>query len=143
MPARQYSKKRTKKQKEAQTIGKKGEIKVIKLLKKRGYRIIYSHQGKANSKPYDLIAVKGKDKIIVEVKSGLKPPIKITNFEKMLNKKGITKIILALVGTKYIHLLEYRKMSFAGVVAANTRKLRRRAKKAIESRQQNRPASVC
>lgn len=129
-----YKRKRTKKQQEVQKTGKKGELEVVKLLKKRGYRIIYSHQGRSVAGPYDIKAIKGKDRLIVEVKSGETPQIKIANFEKMLKEKGYNKVCLALVGRKYVHLLEYSKMSFAAMKASEKRKLRQRAKKTVCSR---------
>jgi hypothetical protein len=39
----------------------------------------------------------------------------------MLREKGFTKVGLAIVTEKDVHLLEYRKMSYAGFKASKTK----------------------
>lgn len=117
------TKKLTEKQRKALSEeGVKGEIKAEKWLKDHGFEIIESHEGKRKAGYYDIKAKKGKDNWIIEVKTGDTPKIKIANFEKMLDEKGFNKIGIALVTKDNVHLLEYKKMTFAGLKAWKTRK---------------------
>jgi hypothetical protein len=127
-------KKLTEKQRNVFLEGIKGEMKVEKWLRDRGFRIIESHEGKSCAGYYDIKARKGKDKWIMEVKKGENPKINIANFEKMLNEKGFNRIGLALVTDHNIHLLEYKKMTFAGLKATKTKRRKKAAKKAWETR---------
>jgi hypothetical protein len=58
------------------------------------------------------------------VKTGEEPSVKIPNFEKMLGEKGYNKVGLALVRGRRVYLLEYKKMTLAGIKASETRKQR-------------------
>ena len=122
----------TKKQQEVGKVGKQGEKIVTNWLRARGYKIVDEHAGKASNKPYDIKAYKGREKWIIEVKNGNAPPVKIENFVKMLGEKGFNKIGLALVHGKDVFLLEYNKMSWAGIKASRKFNHREAAKKAWE-----------
>ena len=113
---------RTQKQREASEKGTIAERYVEKWLKKRRFHIDYSHKGKKSNLPYDIKATRGKERWVIDVKSGEKPLIKIPNFEKMMEETGYNKVGLALVKGKRVYLLEYRKMSLAGIKAAETRR---------------------
>jgi hypothetical protein len=121
----------TPKQKNA--LGSQGtiaEMKVENWLRKKGYTIDYSHEGKKSSKPYDIPATKGKAKWVIDVKSGDKPLVKIRNIEKMIYETPkYNKIGFAFVGNDYIYLLEFKKWSKYGDDAAKTRKRRAAGKK--------------
>ena len=129
------SEKLTKKQRNALSFeGVRGEIRAEKWLEKHGFRIIESHKGKRSASHYDIKAEKGKDRWVIEVKTGEKPQIKIANLKKMLQEKGYNKLGLALVTKDDVYLLEYKKMTHAGYVAARTRKRKEAANKAWETR---------
>jgi Holliday junction resolvase-like predicted endonuclease len=117
--------------------GIKGEVEAENWLREHDFHITESHAGKAHAGHYDIKAKKGKDKWIIEVKTGESPQIRVANFRKMLQEKGFNKIGLALVTEGEVHLLEYKKMRLAGYKAARTKgpKVRKEAaKKAWETR---------
>lgn len=108
----------TEKQRKVFQEGEKGEIEAAKWLKEHGFYSV-----KRNTKPtgcWDIMARRGKDKWIIEVKTGEEPKINLSNFEKMIRMKGFTKIGLALVTEHYVHILEYPKMRFAAFKAWDT-----------------------
>lgn len=116
---------RTRKQRDASDKGTRAEIEVEKWLRKRHFINVEGHEGRKSALPYDITAEKGKDRWVIDVKTGEKPGIRISNFEKMLQMKGFNKVGFALVPEtkpKRVYLLEYRKMSLAGIKAAETRK---------------------
>ena len=131
-------KKLTAKQKEALgNKGSKAEELVKMWLEKKGYKIDYWHQNRKSNKPYDIKASKGKERWVIDVKTGSKPSVNISNIEKNMREKGYNKIGLALVRDKVVYLFEFRKMSEAGRKAAITRKAKRAAKKSWETRRQS------
>jgi hypothetical protein len=116
---------RTRRQIEASDKGTLAEMQVEKWLIKRRFTNVKGHEGKKSALPYDITAQKGKEKWVIDVKTGDKPGIRISNFEKMLQMKGFNKVGFALVPESRpyrIYLLEYKKMSLAGSKAAETRK---------------------
>lgn len=103
--------------------GTEAELVVEDWLKKRGYTIDYSHGGRKSNLPYDILATRGKERWVIDVKSGEKPLVKISNFERMIEENpGYNKIGLALVSGKRVYLLEYKKMTRAGEDAWETRR---------------------
>jgi len=116
----------------AQT-GTEGEKRAVDWLKDNGFKDI------KKNKPtgcWDIAARKGKEKWIIEVKSGEHPSIDLANFEKMVDQLG-NNIGLALVTEEYVHLLEYPKRRLAAVRAWKTR----RSKKLIHGKPININAS--
>ena len=108
----------TKKQLRVRPQGIQGEKEAEEWLKNHGFVDV-----RRNPKPtgcWDIKAKKGKYNWIIEVKTGEKPQINMSNFEKMTKMKGFTKIGLALVTENYVHLLEYPKMRFAAFKAWDT-----------------------
>ncbi len=98
---------------------------VTRWLQRRGFEIIESFN-KHHAGPYDIKARKGNNRWIIEVKSGKRPPINIENFRKMLDEsRGYNKIGLAILRKNQVHLLEYNKMSYAGLKAAETKRKNR------------------
>jgi Holliday junction resolvase-like predicted endonuclease len=112
----------TKKQKEVGKTGLSAEIKTKNWLKSHGFKIIESFN-KPHANHFDIKAQKGKDKWVIEVKTGENPSVNIENFLKMLKERGYRKIGLAIVAKNDVHLLEYKKMSLAGRKAWKTRRL--------------------
>ena len=128
---------------EAGEKGTEAEKKVVQWLRKRGYDIRYWHDGKKSNLPYDILAIKGNERWVIDVKTGNKPSVNISNIEKNLNDvklKRYNKIGLALVSDKYPwpYLFEYKKMSQAGYLASRTKKRRNAARKAVETRRATR-----
>ena len=125
-------------QKQVNALGPQGttaEQIVVRWLKKKGYHIDYSHRGKKSNLPYDILATKGKEKWVIDVKSGNKPQVKIQNIEKMIEKTpGYNTVGLALVGEDGIYLLQYNKWTKFGEKAAKTRKLSQAGKKSWVTR---------
>jgi len=109
----------TEKQKEVPKVGLRAERKVARWLAKHGFKDIKSFD-KPHAGYFDVKARKGREKWIIEVKTGEKPQININNFVKMLKTRGYKKIGLAIVTKKDVHLLEYNKMSLAGRKAQET-----------------------
>lgn len=68
---------------------KKSEKIAKEWMEARGFKIEYWHEGKASNKPYDILAVKGKEKWAIDVKSGKKTGINIKKFRELLDKKEI------------------------------------------------------
>jgi hypothetical protein len=126
----------TRKQKNALGLqGPTAEMEVEKWLKKKGYTVDYSHEGKKSNLPYDILATKGKARWVIDVKSGNKPLVKIENPRRMIYETpGYNKIGLAFVGQDYIYLFEFRKWSKFGDDATETRKWRNAGKKSWETR---------
>lgn len=116
----------TQKQKTASEEGTNAEKTAENWLEKRRFTIDYSHEGKKSAKPYDIKASRGKDRWVIDVKTGEEPSIRIVNFEKMLQEKGYNKVGLALVRGRRVYLLEYKKMSLAGIKAWETRRQTKR-----------------
>lgn len=112
----------TQKQKDAPKKGTQAEKFADKWLKERKFTIDYSHKGKKSAKPYDIKATRGKDRWVIDVKTGEEPTIKISNFERMLQEKGYNKVGFALVRGRHVYLLEYKKMTLAGIKAWETRR---------------------
>lgn len=111
----------TEKQRKVSALGKIGEKKVKKWLEDRGFNIDKSFS-KAHAGHYDIKASKGKEKWIIEVKTGERPSLNIANFFKMMNEKGFNKIGLAIVSNDDVHLLELKKTRIAALKAWKTRK---------------------
>src|SRR3989338_11658516 len=111
----------TKKQKEVGKNGLSAEIRATNWLKKHGFKVDENFT-KPHAGHYDIKARKGKERWIIEVKTGENPSINIENFLKMLDEKGFRKIGLAIVAKNDVHLLEYKKMSLAGRKAWKTMK---------------------
>lgn len=111
----------TEKQRGVSALGKKGEIKAKKWLEERGFAIEewFPH---AHAGYYDIKARKGKERWIIEVKTGENPSINIDNFLKMINEKGYNRIGLAIVTTDDVHLLQIKKTRIAALKAWKTRK---------------------
>ncbi len=125
--------------KEAGEKGTEAEMKVTQWLRKRGYHIRYWHEGKKSNLPYDILAIKGNERWIIDVKTGNKPSVNISNIEKILNDRKLkryNKIGLALVSDKYPwpYLFEYKKMSQDGFKASLTKKRSAAGRKAAETR---------
>jgi len=117
--------------------GTKAEELVKNWLEKRNYRIDYWHKNKKSNKPYDIKASKGKEHWVIDVKTGLKPSVNISNIEKNLGEIGYNKIGLALVRKNIVYLFEFKKMSDAGRKAALTKKYKNAGKESWETRRQN------
>lgn len=111
----------TKKQREVGKVGLVAERKTANWLKQHNFRDV-EYFKKPHAGHYDIKAQKGKDKWIIEVKTGENPSVNIENFLKMLKEKGFRKIGLAIVAKNDVHLLEYKKMSLAGRKAWRTRR---------------------
>ena len=108
-------------------------------LERKGYNIDYWHGNKKSNLPYDILASKGEERWVIDVKTGDKPGVNISNIAKILKSaklKGYNKIGLALVVEKkpWPYLFEYRKMSEAGRNADLTRRRRIAGKKAADTR---------
>jgi len=126
---------------EAGEKGTEAEKKVVQWLRKRGYDIRYCHERKKSNLPYDILAIKGNERWVIDVKTGNKPSVNISNIEKILNDaklKRYNKIGLALVSDKYPwpYLFEYKKMSQAGYKASLTKKRRNAGRKAAKTRRE-------
>lgn len=119
---------RTQEQNEASDKGTKAESYCVKWLEKRGFHIVEWHEGKKSNLHYDIKATKGNERWVIDVKTGKEPATKIPNFEKMLKEEGYNRVGLALVSGKHVYLLQYRKMSHAGDLAAETRRKRNNAR---------------
>lgn len=82
---------------------RESERRVAEWLNTHGFREV-----ERNPKPtghWDVKGRKGKDVWIIEVKSGDRPKIDMTNFEKMIEDETATMIGLALVTDRQVHLL--------------------------------------
>ena len=105
---------------------KRAEERVVEWLKKHRFKDV-----EKNHRPigcWDITARKGKEKWLIEVKTGEHPKIDMANFQKMLEQKGF-RIGLALVTEELdVHLLEYPKMRLVAFRAWKTRKNRERAR---------------
>ena len=82
------------------------------LEKIKGFKIEDWHKGKPSNKPYDILASKRGKLWAIEVKSGKKPTIKLSNFQKLLEMKNVDMIGLILVINNYPHLLLYNKHTY-------------------------------
>lgn len=111
----------TDKQRCVSIIGKRGEKKAKEWLEERGFRI-EEWFPKAHAGYYDIKAQKGKEKWIIEVKTGENPSINIDNFLRMLEEKGYNRIGLALVIKDDVHLLQIKKTRIAALNAWKTRR---------------------
>lgn len=111
----------TDRQKHVSSLGKKGEKKAKKWLEKRGFEIIewFPH---AHAGYYDIKARKGKEKWILEVKTGENPSINVPNFLRMINEKGFNRIGLAIVSSDDVHLLEIKKTRITALKAWESRR---------------------
>jgi Holliday junction resolvase-like predicted endonuclease len=56
-------------------------------LKSKGFDVLYCHEGKASNLPYDILAQKGSEKWVIDVKTGKNPSINLESFRKLLEKK--------------------------------------------------------
>lgn len=90
----------------------KDEERVVKYLQKKGFKVPDWHHKKPSNKPYDILATKNKQRWVVEVKGGKNPPVKLENFMKMLNKKNIDMVGLALVIDRHPFLLSYKRYTY-------------------------------
>ena len=115
-------KKLTDKQRKVFDEGYKAEEKVVYWLKEHGFHDVEKNPKRTGC--WDVKARKGKDKWIIEVKTGENPPIDMVNFEKMIRMRGFTKMGLALVTKDSVHLLEYPKSRVAAFKAWDTMKKR-------------------
>jgi Holliday junction resolvase-like predicted endonuclease len=111
----------TERQKGVSTLGKLGERKVKEWLEKRGFNIDDSFP-KAHAGFYDIKASKGKEKWIIEVKTGLTPKLNVNNLLKMTEEKNINKIGLAIVANDEVILLQIGKQQIAAMRAWKKRK---------------------
>jgi Holliday junction resolvase-like predicted endonuclease len=112
---------RTEKQRKVPDLGKAGERKVMEWLVERGFKIEeYFRRGHAGH--YDIKAAKGKEKWIIEVKTGENPSLNIANFLKMIEEKGYNRIGLAIATRDDVVLLEVRKTMIAALKAWKTRR---------------------
>ena len=84
------------------------------LEQKKAFKVLYWHQGKRSNKPYDMLALKNKRRWAIEVKTGAAPPIKLGNFQKLLEMRKIDMIGLVLVVNDYPYLLSYNKRTWRG-----------------------------
>ena len=102
-------------------MGKRGEKKAKEWLEERGF-IIEKWFPRAHAGYYDIKAIKGREKWIIEVKTGKNPSINIDNFLKMVNEKGYNRIGLAIVTDDDVHLLQIKKTKIAALKAWATRR---------------------
>ena len=97
----------------------------VKWLRKKGFRIDYSHKGKSSNEPYDIIArkrVNGINRIwAIDVKSGKNPSVKLKNFKKLLEDRRFNMIGYVFIIRGKPFLLEYSKWSHFGDKAYKAR----------------------
>lgn len=115
------NKESTGKQRHISVLGKRGERKAKEWLEEGGFTI-EEWFPRAHAGHYDIKARKGKEKWIIEVKTGSKPSINVANFLKMTNENGVNRIGLAIVTKGDVHLLEIKKTKIAALKAWKTRK---------------------
>lgn len=113
----------TERQRNVPALGRRGERKAKEWLEARGFRI-EEWFPKAHAGYYDIKAQKGKEKWIIEVKTGKNPSINVDNFLKMTSEKGYNRIGLALVTEDDVHLLQIRKARIAALKAWKTMRAR-------------------
>lgn len=111
----------TDKQRYVSALGKAGEKKVKEWLEERGFTI-EEWFPRAHAGYYDIKARKGKERWIIEVKTGENPSINVPNFLKMVHEKGFNRIGLAIVTKDDVHLLQIKKTKIAALKAWKTRK---------------------
>ena len=113
--------KQTERQRQVSKLGKLGERTAKEWLANRGFKI-EELSPKAHAGFYDIKASKGKEKWIIEVKTGLTPKLNINNLLKMTAEKNINKIGLAIVASDEVILLEIGKQQIAAMRAWKKRK---------------------
>ena len=116
----------------------KDEERVKKWLEKEGYKVTYWAERKRSNKPYDIKATKDSKKWIVEVKGGSRPPIRLSNFRKMLTEKNVDMVGLALVIDRHPYLLSFNKHVHSADLAWITRTRRKAANRAWKTRRNRR-----
>ena len=111
----------TEKQRKVPALGKRGEKKAKKWLEERGFTIEQWYP-QAHAGYYDIKARKGREKWIIEVKTGENPSINVDNFLRMIGEKGYNRIGLAIVTEDDVHLLQIKKTKIAALKAWKTRR---------------------
>ena len=111
----------TERQKRVPKQGNLGERVAKEWLEERGFTI-EEWFSKAHTGFYDIKASKGKEKWIIEVKTGLNPKLNVNNLLKMTDEKNINKIGLAIVAKEEVILLEIGKQQIAAMRAWKKRK---------------------
>ena len=111
----------TQKQRQVSALGKRGEKKAKEWLEERGFTI-EEWFPRAHAGYYDIKARRGRERWIIEVKTGENPSINVTNFLKMINEKGYNRIGLAIVTKDDVHLLQIKKTKIAALKAWTTRR---------------------
>ena len=113
--------------------GIRAELIAEEWLKRRRFCILYSPKGKPSNKPYDIIAERGSEKWVIDVKTGQNPSISLRNFKRLLEIKDIKipgrneTITPNRVGYIFVvddepFLLEYNKRKYYAREAVKTRK---------------------
>lgn len=102
----------TERQKRVSAVGKRGEKRAKEWLEDKGFAVDEWFP-RAHAGYYDIKAKRGKEKWIIEVKTGANPSLNVANFLKMTNEKGFN-IGLALVTKDDVYLLEIRERTLAG-----------------------------
>jgi Holliday junction resolvase-like predicted endonuclease len=111
----------TERQRKVSKLGKLGERTVKEWLENRGFKI-EEWFSKAHAGFYDIKASKGKEKWIIEVKTGLTPKLNVNNLLKMTAERNVNKIGLAIVASDEVILLEIGKQQIAAMRAWKKRK---------------------
>ena len=111
----------TERQRKVSILGKLGEQTVKEWLEKRGFKI-EEWFSKAHAGFYDIKASKGKEKWIIELKTGLTPKLNVNNLLKMTGEKNINRIGLAIVTSGDVILLGIGKQQIAAMRAWKKRK---------------------
>lgn len=112
----------TEEQRKVPALGKAGEMKVKDWLIERGFTVD-EWFSKAHAGHYDIKARKGKEKWIIEVKTGKSPSINVPNLIKMIDEKGFDKIGLAIATQDNVFLLEIKKAKISALKAWKKRKM--------------------
>jgi Holliday junction resolvase-like predicted endonuclease len=111
----------TEKQRRVSALGKRGEKKAKEWLEERGFTV-EEWFPRAHAGHYDIKARKGREKWIIEVKTGENPSINVDNFLRMIDEKGYNRIGLAIVTEDDVHLLQIKKTKIAVLKAWKTRR---------------------
>jgi hypothetical protein len=100
----------------------KNEERATLWLKKKGFKIRNPRNGKRSSLPFDILATKGRKNWVIEVKGGARPPIKLSNFRKMLTMPKIHMVGVILVISRHPYLLSFNKRTYSAELAWLTRR---------------------